>query len=112
MLVSNGTRVALKANPPSPVTDTPGPTEQTAQSDPSSPSDPGPAEQQQSKQEVRDWWQNLLRVHKLKSNPVGLRGWGKKRDISLFFLLVPPSPAGDLSLMPFSHGLSSCLSAG
>lgn len=78
MLVSNGTRVALKANPPSPVTDTPGPTEQTAQSDPSSPSDPGPAEQQQSKQEVRDWWQNLLRVHKLKSNPVGLRGWGKR----------------------------------
>lgn len=108
MLVSNGTRVALKANPPSPVTDAPGPTEQTAQSDPSSPSDPGATEPQQSKREVQGRWQNLLRVHKFKSNPEGLR-WAKKRDITLFFLLFP---AGDLSLMPFSHGLSSCLSAG
>uniref|UniRef100_A0A671TUG1 Ubiquitin specific peptidase 40 n=1 Tax=Sparus aurata TaxID=8175 RepID=A0A671TUG1_SPAAU len=48
MLVSNGTRVALKANPPSPVTEPPspvteppGPTEQITNSDPSTPSDPG-----------------------------------------------------------------------
>lgn len=108
MLVSNGTRVALKANPPSPVTDAPGPAEQTAQSDPSSPSDPGATEPQQSKREVQGRWQNLLRVHKFKSNPEGLR-WAKKSDITLFFLLFP---AGDLSLMPFSHSLSSCLSAG
>lgn len=60
MLVSNGTRVALKANPPSPVTDNPGPTERTAQSDPPSPSDPGPAEPQQSNQEVQDWWKKLM----------------------------------------------------
>ncbi|XP_063765610.1 ubiquitin carboxyl-terminal hydrolase 40 [Eleginops maclovinus] len=46
MLVSNGTRVALKANPPSPVTEPPSPPEQTTDSDPSTPSDPGAAEQQ------------------------------------------------------------------
>ena len=46
MLVSNGTRVALKANPPSPVTEAPDPAELTTESDPSTPSDPGAAEQQ------------------------------------------------------------------
>ncbi|XP_034063280.1 ubiquitin carboxyl-terminal hydrolase 40 isoform X1 [Gymnodraco acuticeps] len=45
MLVSNGTRVALKANPPSPVTETPSPAEQTTDSDPSTPADPGAAEE-------------------------------------------------------------------
>lgn len=51
MLVSNGTRVALKANPPSPVTEPPspvteppGPTEKVTTSDPSTPSDPGAAD--------------------------------------------------------------------
>lgn len=54
MLVSNGTRVALKANPPSPVTEPPGPPEQTTRSDPSSPLDPGAPEQQpEPKQEVQ-----------------------------------------------------------
>uniref|UniRef100_A0A8D3B7U6 USP domain-containing protein n=1 Tax=Scophthalmus maximus TaxID=52904 RepID=A0A8D3B7U6_SCOMX len=41
MLVSNGTRVALKANPPSPVTDLPCPAEHTNNSDPSTTSGPG-----------------------------------------------------------------------
>lgn len=47
MLVSGGTRVALKANLPSPVTEPPDPAEQTTDSDPSTTSDPGAAEQQQ-----------------------------------------------------------------
>ncbi|XP_034419262.1 ubiquitin carboxyl-terminal hydrolase 40 isoform X2 [Cyclopterus lumpus] len=46
MLVSNGTRVALKPNPPSPVTEPPGPEKQTTNCDPSPPSDPTAAEQQ------------------------------------------------------------------
>lgn len=46
MLVSNGTRVALKANPPSPVTDLPCPAEHTNNSDPSTTSGPGAAKQQ------------------------------------------------------------------
>uniref|UniRef100_A0A3Q3G3R6 Ubiquitin specific peptidase 40 n=1 Tax=Labrus bergylta TaxID=56723 RepID=A0A3Q3G3R6_9LABR len=45
MLVSSGTRVALKANPPSPVTEPPSPAEQTPNSDPSTPSDSEAAEQ-------------------------------------------------------------------
>ncbi|XP_035023550.2 ubiquitin carboxyl-terminal hydrolase 40 isoform X1 [Hippoglossus stenolepis] len=47
MLVSNATRVALKTNLPSPVTEPPVPTELTTNSDPSTASDPGAAEQQQ-----------------------------------------------------------------
>ncbi|KAG7224082.1 hypothetical protein INR49_019817 [Caranx melampygus] len=47
MLVSGGTRVALKANLPSPVTEPPDPAEQTTNSDPSTSSDPGAAEQPQ-----------------------------------------------------------------
>lgn len=35
MMVSNGTRVALKANPPSPATELPSPAELTSNSDPS-----------------------------------------------------------------------------
>ncbi|XP_032355468.1 ubiquitin carboxyl-terminal hydrolase 40 isoform X1 [Etheostoma spectabile] len=46
MLVSNGTRVAMKANPPSPVNDPLGSAEQTTNSDPSTPSDPGVADTQ------------------------------------------------------------------
>ncbi|KAF1374703.1 hypothetical protein PFLUV_G00231860 [Perca fluviatilis] len=46
MLVSNGTRVAVKANPPSPVNDPLGSAEQTNNSDPSTPSDPGAADTQ------------------------------------------------------------------
>ncbi|XP_031703840.1 ubiquitin carboxyl-terminal hydrolase 40 isoform X1 [Anarrhichthys ocellatus] len=48
MLVSNGTRVALKAiaNPSSPVTKPPGPAKPATNSDPSTPSDPRAAEQQ------------------------------------------------------------------
>uniref|UniRef100_A0A3B4YKH0 Ubiquitin specific peptidase 40 n=1 Tax=Seriola lalandi dorsalis TaxID=1841481 RepID=A0A3B4YKH0_SERLL len=47
MLVSNGTRVALKTNLPNPVTEPPGQTEQTTNSDPSAASDPGATEQQE-----------------------------------------------------------------
>lgn len=90
MLVSNGTRVALKANPPSPVTDSPGSREQAAHSDPSSPSDPAATEPQQSKQEVQGRWQNLLRVHKFKSNPEGL-SWTKEEGHNSF---LPPLSCG------------------
>lgn len=48
MLVSNGTRVALKANPPSPVTDLTSPAERASHSGPSSPAEtraPEPKEQ-------------------------------------------------------------------
>ncbi|XP_037342599.2 ubiquitin carboxyl-terminal hydrolase 40 [Pungitius pungitius] len=45
MLVSNGTRVALKANPPSPTTEPPGSAKQATNPDPLTPSDPGAAEQ-------------------------------------------------------------------
>lgn len=46
MLVSNGTRVAVKANLPSPVNDPVGSAEQATNSDPSTPSDPGAADTQ------------------------------------------------------------------
>ncbi|KAM8914024.1 ubiquitin carboxyl-terminal hydrolase 40 isoform 2-T2 [Spinachia spinachia] len=45
MLVSNGTRVALKANPPSSTTEPPGPAKQAANPDPLTPSDPAADEQ-------------------------------------------------------------------
>ncbi|XP_029350343.1 ubiquitin carboxyl-terminal hydrolase 40 [Echeneis naucrates] len=47
MLVSNGTRVGLKTNLPSPVTEPPGPAEQITYSDPPTASDQGAAEQKQ-----------------------------------------------------------------
>lgn len=45
MLVCNGTRVALKANPLSPMTEPPGPAGQTTNADLSAPADPGATEQ-------------------------------------------------------------------
>jgi len=46
MLVSNGTRVALKANPPSPVTEPPHPADTTINYDPLTAPEPGAPEQQ------------------------------------------------------------------
>ncbi|XP_071758299.2 ubiquitin carboxyl-terminal hydrolase 40 [Centroberyx gerrardi] len=46
ILVSNGTRVGLKANPPSPVTEPPSPAERPANPEPAPAQDPGPAEAQ------------------------------------------------------------------
>lgn len=69
MLVANGTRVVLKANPPSPGTDSPDPSEHMAQSDPSSPSDPGPTEPQQSKQEVGGFLGEPVMSSRVKIKP-------------------------------------------
>lgn len=99
MLVSNGTRVALKANPPSPVTEPPVPPEQTTNSDSSTASEPEAFEQQpapdQKPESVKEVLSNNHRNSKVK--------------VALICLLVEHHV---VTLMPVSHGVSSCLSAG
>ncbi|XP_051242887.1 ubiquitin carboxyl-terminal hydrolase 40 isoform X2 [Dicentrarchus labrax] len=87
MLVSNGTRVALKANPPSPVTESPSPAEQTTNSDPSTPSDPG-ADEQQSKpeQEGSHWFDlNDSTVTSIRESDIEKQFQGKESAYMLFY---------------------------
>ncbi|XP_049452493.1 ubiquitin carboxyl-terminal hydrolase 40 isoform X1 [Epinephelus fuscoguttatus] len=94
MLVSNGTRVALKANPPSPVTEPPGPAEQTTNSDPSTPSDPGAAEQQPEQdqkpecgQEQGSHWFDLndSTVTSIRESDIEKQFQGKESAYMLFY---------------------------
>ncbi|XP_041809332.1 ubiquitin carboxyl-terminal hydrolase 40 isoform X1 [Chelmon rostratus] len=82
MLVSNGTRVALKANPPSPVTEPPGPAEQTTNSDPPTPSDPGAAGQEQGSH----WFDlNDSTVTSIRESDIEKQFQGKESAYMLFY---------------------------
>ncbi|XP_039992469.1 ubiquitin carboxyl-terminal hydrolase 40 isoform X2 [Xiphias gladius] len=93
MLVSNGTRVALKANPPSPVTEPPCPAEQTSKSDPSTTSDPGAAEQQQGpaqklnpEPEGSHWFDlNDSTVTSIRESDIEKQFQGKESAYMLFY---------------------------
>ncbi|XP_074516578.1 ubiquitin carboxyl-terminal hydrolase 40 isoform X1 [Sebastes fasciatus] len=94
MLVTSGTRVALKANPPSPVTEPPGPAEQTSNSDPSTPSDPGAADQQpgldekpQSEQKQGSHWFDLndSTVTSIRESDIEKQFQGKESAYMLFY---------------------------
>ncbi|XP_044023180.1 ubiquitin carboxyl-terminal hydrolase 40 isoform X1 [Siniperca chuatsi] len=88
MLVSNGTRVALKANPPSPVTEPPSPAEQTTISDPSTPSHPRAAEQQpEPEQEQGSHWFDLndSTVTSIRESDIEKQFQGKESAYMLFY---------------------------
>ncbi|KAI3367183.1 hypothetical protein L3Q82_008235 [Scortum barcoo] len=94
MLVSNGTRVALKANLPSPVSEPPSPAEQTTNSDPSTPSDPGAAEPQpgldqkpQPEQEQGSHWFDLndSTVTSIRESDIEKQFQGKESAYMLFY---------------------------
>ncbi|XP_029317046.1 ubiquitin carboxyl-terminal hydrolase 40 isoform X2 [Cottoperca gobio] len=89
MLVSNGTRVALKTNPPCPVTEPPGPAEQTPDSDPSTPSDPGAAEQQpglEHEQTGSHWFDlNDSTVTSIRESDIEKQFQGKESAYMLFY---------------------------
>ncbi|XP_029688638.1 ubiquitin carboxyl-terminal hydrolase 40 isoform X2 [Takifugu rubripes] len=83
MLVSNGTRVALKANPPSPLTEPPGPGEQITHSGPLSPAetrDPG------SKEQGSHWFDlNDSAVTSIREADIEKQFQGKESAYMLFY---------------------------
>lgn len=91
ILVSNGTQVALKAAPPSPVTEPPSPSEQTTNSDPAP--DPGAAEQQQGpdqkpepEQEGNHWFDlNDSTVTSIRESDIEKQFQGKESAYMLFY---------------------------
>ncbi|XP_065822433.1 ubiquitin carboxyl-terminal hydrolase 40 isoform X2 [Labrus bergylta] len=92
MLVSSGTRVALKANPPSPVTEPPSPAEQTPNSDPSTPSDSEAAEQTgleqktEPEQEGSHWFDlNDSSVTSIRESDIEKQFQGKESAYMLFY---------------------------
>nr|XP_046268138.1 ubiquitin carboxyl-terminal hydrolase 40 isoform X2 [Scatophagus argus] len=87
MLVSNGTRVALKANPPSPVTEPHCPAEQTANSDPSTPSDHEVAEQQPKPEKEGSHWFDLndSTVSSIRESDIEKQFQGKESAYMLFY---------------------------
>ncbi|XP_069563342.1 ubiquitin carboxyl-terminal hydrolase 40 isoform X2 [Brachyistius frenatus] len=93
MLVSNGTRVALKANPPSPGTEPPGPAEETTDSDPSTPPDPGASEQEpgpnqkpQCESEGSHWFDlNDSAVTSIRESDIEKQFQGKESAYMLFY---------------------------
>lgn len=93
MLVSNGTRVALKANPPSPVTEPSSPAEQTSNSDVSAVLDPGVSEQQlqpnqkqQPEPEGSHWFDlNDSAVTSIRESDIEKQFQGKESAYMLFY---------------------------
>ncbi|KAM4542615.1 ubiquitin carboxyl-terminal hydrolase 40 isoform 2-T2 [Odontesthes bonariensis] len=91
MLVSNGTRVALKANPPSPVTEPPHPAETTISYDPSTAPEPGAPEQQleanhNSKPEGSHWFDlNDSTVTSIRESDIEKQFQGKESAYMLFY---------------------------
>ncbi|XP_056282071.1 ubiquitin carboxyl-terminal hydrolase 40 isoform X2 [Pseudoliparis swirei] len=93
MLVSNGTRVALKTNPPNPATRPPGPERQTTNSDPSTPSDPTAAEQQPEldqksgpEQKGSHWFDlNDSTVTSIRESDIEKQFQGKESAYMLFY---------------------------
>uniref|UniRef100_A0A4W6EC60 Ubiquitin specific peptidase 40 n=1 Tax=Lates calcarifer TaxID=8187 RepID=A0A4W6EC60_LATCA len=85
ILVSGGTRVALKANLPSPVTEPPGPPEQTTKSDPSTASDAGAAEQQQEPDQNHWFDLNDSTVTSIRESDIEKQFQGKESAYMLFY---------------------------
>ncbi|XP_008275139.1 ubiquitin carboxyl-terminal hydrolase 40 isoform X2 [Stegastes partitus] len=94
LLVSNGTRVALKTNPPSPVTEPPGPAEPTTNSDPSAApesggSEPqlGPNQKPESKPEQGSHWFDLndSAVTSIRESDIEKQFQGKESAYMLFY---------------------------
>ncbi|XP_038584441.1 ubiquitin carboxyl-terminal hydrolase 40 isoform X2 [Micropterus salmoides] len=87
MLVSHGTRVALKANPPSPGTEPPSPAEQTTNSDPRTLSDPEAAEQQQEPEQEGSHWFDLndSTVTSIRESDIEKQFQGKESAYMLFY---------------------------
>uniref|UniRef100_A0AAQ4QH47 USP domain-containing protein n=1 Tax=Gasterosteus aculeatus aculeatus TaxID=481459 RepID=A0AAQ4QH47_GASAC len=93
MLVSNGTRVALKANPPSPTTEPPGAAKQATNPDPLTPSDPRAAEQHldlQQKSEPEQtgshWFDlNDSMVTSIRESDIEKQFQGKESAYMLFY---------------------------
>ncbi|XP_041669120.1 ubiquitin carboxyl-terminal hydrolase 40 [Cheilinus undulatus] len=93
MLVSNGTRVALKANPPSPVTEPTSPAEPTMNSDLTTPSDCDAAEQQtdldqrpEPEQKGSHWFDlNDSSVTSIRESDIEKQFQGKESAYMLFY---------------------------
>ncbi|KAM7403303.1 hypothetical protein PAMA_003975 [Pampus argenteus] len=87
LLVSNGTRVALKANPPSPVTEPPGPPEQTTNSDPPTAPDSGAADKRpELKLEGSHWFDlNDSTVTSIRESDIEKQFQGKESAYMLFY---------------------------
>ncbi|XP_026195845.1 ubiquitin carboxyl-terminal hydrolase 40 isoform X2 [Anabas testudineus] len=93
MLLSNGPRVALKANPPSPVTEPPVPLEQTTDSEPSTASDKGdfkqhtgPDQKPESEKEGSHWFDlNDSTVTSIRESDIEKQFQGKESAYMLFY---------------------------
>ncbi|XP_019110038.2 ubiquitin carboxyl-terminal hydrolase 40 isoform X1 [Larimichthys crocea] len=88
MLVSSGTRVALKANPPSPVTEPTTQAEQPTNHDTSTPLDPGAAEHQpEPEQEQGSHWFDLndSAVTSIRESDIEKQFQGKESAYMLFY---------------------------
>ncbi|TKS86780.1 Ubiquitin carboxyl-terminal hydrolase 40 [Collichthys lucidus] len=88
MLVSSGTRVALKANPPSPVTEPTSQAEQPTNNDTSTPLDPGAAEHQpEPEQEQGSHWFDLndSTVTSIRESDIEKQFQGKESAYMLFY---------------------------
>ncbi|XP_022056802.2 ubiquitin carboxyl-terminal hydrolase 40 isoform X2 [Acanthochromis polyacanthus] len=93
LLVSNGTRVALKTNPPSPVTEPSSQAEQPTNSDPSAAPNPGASEQQlgpnqkpESKPEGSHWFDlNDSTVTSIRESDIEKQFQGKESAYMLFY---------------------------
>ncbi|KAM4540583.1 ubiquitin carboxyl-terminal hydrolase 40 isoform 2-T2 [Fundulus diaphanus] len=93
ILVSNGTRVALKANPPSPVTDASAPSEQTTSSEPSAAPDraasdlqPKANQKPKPKPEGSHWFDlNDSTVTSIRESDIEKQFQGKESAYMLFY---------------------------
>ncbi|XP_044231472.1 ubiquitin carboxyl-terminal hydrolase 40 [Thunnus albacares] len=93
LLVSNGTRVALKANPPSPMTEPPSPAEQTTDSDPSTAPDqraakeqPGLDQKPEPELEGSHWFDlNDSTVTSIRESDIEKQFQGKESAYMLFY---------------------------
>ncbi|XP_028251645.1 ubiquitin carboxyl-terminal hydrolase 40 isoform X2 [Parambassis ranga] len=91
MLVSNGTRVALKANPPSPVTELPGPAEQTINSSTTpdsgdSEQHPGPNQKPEPEPVGSHWFDlNDSAVTSIRESDIEKQFQGKESAYMLFY---------------------------
>uniref|UniRef100_G3P742 USP domain-containing protein n=1 Tax=Gasterosteus aculeatus aculeatus TaxID=481459 RepID=G3P742_GASAC len=85
MLVSNGTRVALKANPPSPTTEPPGAAKQATNPDPLTPSDPRAAEQHLDLQQNHWFDLNDSMVTSIRESDIEKQFQGKESAYMLFY---------------------------
>ncbi|XP_056151257.1 ubiquitin carboxyl-terminal hydrolase 40 [Lampris incognitus] len=93
ILVSNGTQVALKANPPSPMTEPPSPADQTADPDPSPAQDPGAVgtetelqQEPKAEQKLSHWFDlNDSMVTPIRESDIEKQFQGKESAYMLFY---------------------------